>query len=91
MAEMLSVVSAESYIARASVHDVPHIRKTKKAIRKAFEIQIDGRGFGMVEILAACPTNWRLNPARCMERIQSEMIPYYPLGEFSSPAKEGRS
>jgi 2-oxoglutarate ferredoxin oxidoreductase subunit beta len=91
MAEMLSVISAESYIARASVHDVAHILKTKKAIRKAFEIQIDGRGFGMVEILAACPTNWRLSPVRCMERIQSEMIPYYPLGEFSSRGKEGRS
>jgi 2-oxoglutarate ferredoxin oxidoreductase subunit beta len=91
MAEMLSVISAESYIARASVHDVAHIRKTKKAIRKAFEIQIEGRGFGMVEILAACPTNWRLSPVRCMGRIQSEMIPYYPLGEFSARAKEGRS
>ena len=91
MAEMLSVISVESYIARASVHDVAHILKTKKVIRKAFEMQIDGRGFGMVEILAACPTNWRLSPVRCMERIQSEMIPYYPLGEFSSRGKEDRS
>ncbi len=91
MAEMLSVIAPESYIARVSVHDVPHILKAKKAIRKAFEIQIEGRGFGMVEILAACPTNWRLDPVRSMEKIKSEMMAYYPLGEFSAQRQDIRS
>jgi 2-oxoglutarate ferredoxin oxidoreductase subunit beta len=89
MAEMLSLVSPRSYIARTSVHDVKHIIATKKAIRKAFQIQADGRGFGLVEVLAACPTQWKLNPVRSMERIVEEVIPYYPLGTFSSPGKEG--
>jgi 2-oxoglutarate ferredoxin oxidoreductase subunit beta len=91
MAEMLSVIAPESYIARVSVHDVPHILKTKKAIRKAFEVQMEGRGFGMVEILAACPTNWRMDPVRSMEKIKSDMMAYYPLGEFSVRRKEPRS
>jgi 2-oxoglutarate ferredoxin oxidoreductase subunit beta len=91
MAEMLAVISPESYISRVSVHDVAHILKTKKAIRKAFEVQLEGRGFGMVEILAACPTNWRMDPLRSMEKIKSEMIAYYPLGEFSGRWKEPRS
>jgi 2-oxoglutarate ferredoxin oxidoreductase subunit beta len=83
MAEMLALVAPESYIARASVHDVGHILKARKAVRRAFEVQIEDRGFGMVEILAACPTNWRLDPVRSMEKIRTEMMAYYPLGEFS--------
>lgn len=90
MAEMLAVIAPESYIARVSVHDVAHIMKTKKAIQKAFEVQIEGRGFGMVEILAACPTNWRMDPLRAMEKIKTDMMIYYPLGEFSARRKESR-
>lgn len=89
MAEILSLVSPRSYIARTSVHDVKHIMATKKAILKAFQTQADGRGFGLVEVLAACPTQWKLNPVRSMERIVEEVIPYYPLRTFSSPGKEG--
>ena len=89
MAEILCLVSPRSYIARTSVHDVKHIMATKKAIREAFQIQMDGRGFGLVEVLATCPTQWKLDPVRSMERIVEEVIPYYPLGTFSSPGKEG--
>jgi 2-oxoglutarate ferredoxin oxidoreductase subunit beta len=89
MAEMLSLVSPRSYIARTSVHDVKHTLATKKAIRQAFQTQIDGRAFGLVEILATCPTQWKLDPVRSMERIVKEVIPYYPLGTFSSPQEEG--
>lgn len=92
MAEMLSVIAPESYIARVSVHDPAHIRKAKRAVRKAFEVQMEGRGFGMVEILAACPTNWRLDPLQAMQKIKTAMMAYYPLGEFSAPLrKEARS
>lgn len=88
MAEMLSLISPQSYIVRTSIHDVKHIMGTKKAIREAFRIQITNKGFSMVEVLAACPTNWKLDPVGCMERIRSEIIPYYPLGTFSSPQEE---
>jgi len=89
MAELLSLVSPRSYIARTSVHDVKHIMATKKAIQESFQMQIGGRGFGLVEVLGACPTQWKLGPVRSMERIVEEVIPYYPLGTFSSPQKEG--
>lgn len=88
MAEMLATISPESYIARVSVHNVKHILRAKKAIRKAFQVQIEGRGFGLAEILAACPTNWRMDPVHCMKKIEEEIIPYYPLGEFSPGSQE---
>jgi 2-oxoglutarate ferredoxin oxidoreductase subunit beta len=90
MAEMLSTVSPESYIARASVHNVKNIIKTKKAIRKAFLAQIEDSGFGLAEILAACPTNWRMDPVGCMQKIKSDVIPYFPLGEFSSQSRKAQ-
>ncbi len=62
---------------------------TKREIRKAFQIQINGQGIGIVEILAACPTQWKLDPVSSMERIVEEVIPYFPLGTFSSVEKEG--
>ncbi len=89
VAEMLALVSPDSYIARTSIHDVKHILSTKKAIREAFQIQAEGRGFGIVEILAACPTQWKLDPVKSMRRIVEDVIPYYPLGVFSSVKKEG--
>ena len=88
MAELLAMVSPDSYIARVSVHDVKHTLKAKKAIQEAFLIQMRGEGFGLVEILAACPTNWKMDPVRCMEKIASEFIDHYPLGIFSTHKKE---
>lgn len=84
MAELLTMVSPEAYIARVSSHDVKHILKAKKAIREAFLVQIRDQGFGLVEILASCPTNWKLDPVGCMEKIESEVIPHYPVGTFAS-------
>jgi len=88
MAEMLAMVSPESYISRVSVHDVKHIFKAKEAIRQAFRVQIENRGFGLAEILAACPTNWRLDPVKCMQKIESDIVPCYPLGVFSDSFKQ---
>lgn len=88
MAELLSTVAPEAYIARTSIHNVKHILKTKKAIQEAFSVQVEDQGFGLVEILAACPTALRLNPVNCMERIESDIIPHFPLDTFSSPKKE---
>ena len=82
MAELLAVNEGSTYIARTSVDEPKQVVKTKKAIKKAFETQLQGRGFSMVEILSACPTNWGLDPLASLDFIREKMIPYYPLGEI---------
>lgn len=87
VAEMLSTLEGASYIERVSLHDVPNILKAKKAFKKAFENQINKKGFSLVEVLSTCPTNWGFSPVESMKWLKENMIPYYPLGVF----KEGRS
>ena len=59
---------------------MPAIRKAKAAIKKAFEVQLQGLGFGFVEILSTCPTNWNMTPEQAHERVRTEMAKVYPLG-----------
>lgn len=80
MAELLATIEGAAYIERVSLHDVPNIIKAKKAIKKAFTCQLEGKGFSLVEILSTCPTNWGLSPAAAIEWLKENMIPYYPLG-----------
>ncbi|MGI6663863.1 MAG: thiamine pyrophosphate-dependent enzyme [Christensenellaceae bacterium] len=80
VAEMLSTLDGAAYIERVSLHDVPNIIKAKRAIKKAFEYQIAGKGFTMVEILSTCPTNWGMTPVASLDWLKENMIPYYPLG-----------
>lgn len=80
--EMLATLDGPSYIERVSLDSVPHIKAAKKAIKKAFENQLAGKGFSLVEILSTCPTNWGMSAADAMERVRKEMIPYYPLGVY---------
>ena len=80
VSEMLSTLDGPAYIARVSVHDVKHIMEAKKAIKKAFEMQIQGKGFALVEVLSACPTNWGMTPQEALKWVEEKMIPYYPLG-----------
>ena len=80
--EMLATIDGSAFLERVAVDSPGHVRKAKQAIRRAFECQLQGKGFSMVEILAACPTNWGMTPLESLERIRSEMIPYYPLGNF---------
>ncbi|HHY83703.1 MAG TPA: MFS transporter [Clostridiales bacterium] len=80
MSEMLATLAGVAYIERVSVHDIKHINQAKKAIRKAFEYQIAGKGFTMVEVLSTCPTNWGMTPVESLEWVKDRMIPYYPLG-----------
>lgn len=82
ISEMLSTLEGTAYIERVSLHDVPNINKAKKAIRKAFETQMAGKGFSLVEILSTCPTNWGLAPAEAIKWLKDNMIPYYPLGVY---------
>ena len=78
--EMLATLDGPAYIARCSVHDVKHILDAKKCIKKAFETQIAGKGFSMVEVLSSCPTNWGMTPREALNWLEANMIPHYPLG-----------
>ncbi len=80
MSEMLATLDGVAYIERVSVHDVRHIMQAKRAIKKAFQAQIEGRGFSMVEVLSTCPTNWGMTPQEALKWLEANMIPQYPLG-----------
>ncbi|MGN1450974.1 MAG: thiamine pyrophosphate-dependent enzyme [Eubacteriales bacterium] len=80
--EMLSTLSGTAYCERVSVDCVKNVMQAKKAIKKAFENQIAGKGFSLVEVLSTCPSNWGLSPLESLERLRRDMIPYYPLGVY---------
>ena len=82
VSEMLATLNGPAYIERVSVHDVPHIKKAKAAIKKAFQLQMEGKGFTMVEVLSTCPTNWGQTPQEALQWVQTNMIPTYPLGVY---------
>ena len=87
--EMLSSLDGVALAQRVTVDSVRHIAEAKKAIKKAFENQIEGRGYSIVEVLSTCPTNWGLAPAEALEWLQNNMIPYYHLGVYKDVTKEG--
>ena len=82
MCEMLSTLDGVAYAERVSVDCVPNIRKAKAAIKKAFENQVNKKGFSIVEVLSSCPTNWGLTPIEALDWLRDNMIPYYPLGVY---------
>ena len=81
-AELISTLDGASYVVRRSLHDPKNIRQAKKAIRMAFEAQVHGLGFSMVELLSTCPTNWGLSPVQATQWLEEHMLPYYPLGDY---------
>ncbi len=84
--ELLAALDGPIYLERTSVDKPAAVVKTKKAIKRAFQYQIEGRGFTMVEILSQCPTDWAMQPLVALERVRNEMIPYFPLGIYKEPA-----
>ncbi|WHH59622.1 thiamine pyrophosphate-dependent enzyme [Petroclostridium sp. X23] len=80
--EMLSTLEGTAYVSRVSVDSIKNINNAKKAIKKAFETQIEGKGFSLVEVLSTCPTNWGLTPVESLDWLRENMMPYYPLGVF---------
>jgi 2-oxoglutarate/2-oxoacid ferredoxin oxidoreductase subunit beta len=84
ISEMISTLDGAAYIERVSTHDVPHITKVKRAIRKAFETQKKGIGFSLIEVLSTCPTNWGIDPIESLEWMKNNMIPAYPLGVYKN-------
>jgi 2-oxoglutarate ferredoxin oxidoreductase subunit beta len=85
MCEMLSTIDGAKFIARVAVNSPTNMVKAKHAIKKAFEIQLRGDGFTMVEVLSTCPTNWGKSPVESVTWLKQHLIPYYPLGTFKSP------
>ena len=86
--EMLSQVDGATYLERVAVNNVKNIKAAKAAIKKAFQNQIDGKGFSLIEVLSTCPTNWGLTPVKALEWLEENMIPYYPLGVYKDKYKE---
>jgi len=80
MSEILALVEGAAYIERVAVNSPANIRKAKKAIQKAFQVQLDKRGFAMVEILSPCPTNWKMSPLEAWQWVDKEMTKVFPLG-----------
>jgi len=80
--ELLSTLEGAVFIERVSVHDVKNILNAKKAIKKAFQVQMANKGFSLVEVLSTCPTNWGLSPEEALKWLQENMISHYPLGNF---------
>ncbi len=86
--EMLSTLDGPCYLERVAVNNPANIRKAGKAIKKAFENQIQGKGFSLIEVLSACPTNWGMTPEKALKWIDEAMIPYYPLGVYKDVSAE---
>ena len=91
VSEMLATLEGPEYIARVAVNNVKNVKAAKKAIKHAFENQINGKGFSMVEVISACPTNWGMTPKAALEWVESDMLPYYPIGVYKDrSAAEGK-
>lgn len=88
IAEHIALCDGTAFSARVSLDSVQNIRKAKQAIKKAFEVQIKGLGFGFVEILSTCPTNWRMTPDQAHERVRTEMMPVFKPGIYKDITSE---
>jgi len=88
IAEMMATIPGATYIERVSVHNPQHVNKAKKALKKAFTIQKENKGFTLIEFISTCPVNWGMTPKDAIDWAVDNMIPYYPLGVFKD-ATEG--
>ena len=82
--EMLSTLEETKYLERTSINSVRNINKTKAAIRKVFQNQLNGIGFSMVEILSMCPVGWKVSPVEAVQFIEEQMLNYFPLGVYKN-------
>ncbi len=86
--ELLSSLEGAVYLERTAISSIKGIRRTKKAIREAFQTQLNGEGFSLIEVLSPCPTNWKLNPTASMKWIDEVMSKYFPVGVVKDTRKE---
>ncbi|MBR6393129.1 MAG: 2-oxoglutarate oxidoreductase [Eubacterium sp.] len=91
IAELLAALDGPAYIERVAVNNVKNVRNAKKAILKGFKNQVEGKGFSLIEVVSSCPTNWGMTPQQALDWVESDMIPYYPLGVYKDKtAEEGK-
>jgi len=90
IAEQIALCDGTAFSARVALDSIPHINQAKQALKKAFEVQLQGLGFGFVEILSSCPTNWHMTPEEAHERVKNEMIPVFPLDVFKDLTEVGK-
>ena len=83
--EILSQIRTPGYVERVSTKDPEHHVLAKKAIKRAFQYQVEGKCFSLVEVLSSCPTNWGMTPQEAIEWVGTDMEPYYPLGVYKEP------
>ncbi|MBE7050470.1 MAG: 2-oxoglutarate oxidoreductase [Ruminococcaceae bacterium] len=88
VSEMLATLDGPAYIERVTVDTVPNIKKAKAAIKKAFQLQMEGKGFTLVEVVSTCPTNWGMSPQESFNWMRENMLPHYPLGVYKDITKE---
>ena len=88
IAEMMAHLDGATYITRQSVHTAANVRKCKRAIRKAFENAMAGKGFSLVEVVSTCNSGWKLSPVDSNRWLEENMLPYYPLGDIKDVTKE---
>lgn len=88
VSELLATHEGSYYIERVALNKTANIVRAKKAIKKAFQYQCEGKGFNLVEVLSTCPTNWGLDPVESMRWLEENMVPYYPLGVFKDKGGE---
>ena len=80
MCEILNQLEAPVFLARTSCNNPANVAKTKAAIRKAFQNQLDGKGFSMVEVVTSCPTNWGMDALSALDFLEEKMLAEFPLG-----------
>ena len=80
--ELLQNVDGAAYLERVAVNSPANIKKAKAAIKKAFQNQLEGKGFSLVEVVSTCPTNWGMTPEKALRWLEENMLPYYPLGVY---------
>lgn len=88
IAEHIALCEGTAFSARVALDSISHINQAKQALKKAFQVQLDGLGYGFVEILSTCPTNWKMTPEQAHERVREELIPVFPLGVFKDVMAE---
>jgi 2-oxoglutarate ferredoxin oxidoreductase subunit beta len=86
--EMMATLDGVALAQRVTVDTPAHVRQAKKAIRKAFDYQIEGLGLSIIEVVATCPTNWGLTPQAAFDWMRDNMLPYYPLGVYKDVKAE---
>ena len=89
VSELLATLDGPAYIERVSVDSPKNVRKAKKAIKRAFQNQVDGVGYSFVEVISTCPTNWGMTPQAAFEWMRENMLPYYPLGVYRDVVADG--